>query len=272
MDNARDARRRKILERGSDRLALISGQVQSVPDSSPRAPNEGHPPPSGSPFSRVEGTNDQYKSNNDGKITASEREEIDKHKAIPTTQASIGVVSAKMEHNNTVFELKPEVKELQRNQVSELRNTSVAQKSPDQVVDTASSARLMKNLTISSKQVSHVVSDSENARLLCAFTIAIFTIISSCFGGAFGGSIINFRPLFLDILADLTIVFWPLMANRGGDKQKAAKNEKLEYHWTGNASDILEAWFIFQEVAGAIFMDCSICAVVMICALGIQIF
>lgn len=46
MENARDARRRRILERGSDRLALISGQVQSNPDSSPRAPNEGHPPPS----------------------------------------------------------------------------------------------------------------------------------------------------------------------------------------------------------------------------------
>lgn len=182
------------------------------------------------------------------------------------------MVSTKIEHNNTVFELKPEVKELQRNKVSELCNTSVAQKTPDQVLDTALSARLMKQLTISSKQVSLIVSASENARLLCAFTIAIFAIISSCLGGAFGGSIINCRPLFLVILADLTIVFWFLMANHGGDKQKAAKNQKLEYHWTGNVSDILEAWLIFQEVAGAIFMDCSICAVVMISALCIQIF
>ncbi|KAG6503394.1 uncharacterized protein LOC121987446 [Zingiber officinale] len=271
MENARDARRRRILERGSDRLALISGQVQSVPDSSPRGLNEGHPPPSGSPFSSVEGTSahltDQYKSNKDGQVTASEREEINKHKPIPTTQASIGMVSAnKMEHNTTVFELKPQVNELQRNKVSELCNASVvAQNSSDQVLDTALSARLMKHVTISSKQVSHVVSASENARLLCAFAIAIFTVISSCLGGVFGGSI-NFRPLFLVILADLTIVFWPLMANQ------AAKNEKLEYHWTGNLSDILEAWLIFQEVAGTIFMDCSICAVVMISALCIQIF
>ena len=32
--NVREARRRKIMERGSDRLALITGQIQSLPSSS----------------------------------------------------------------------------------------------------------------------------------------------------------------------------------------------------------------------------------------------
>lgn len=36
--NQREARRRRILERGSDRLALITGQIQSLPSSSASPP------------------------------------------------------------------------------------------------------------------------------------------------------------------------------------------------------------------------------------------
>lgn len=44
MESARDARRRRILERGTDRLAFITGQARSVPDSSP-PPSPSAPPP-----------------------------------------------------------------------------------------------------------------------------------------------------------------------------------------------------------------------------------
>ncbi|RWW17768.1 hypothetical protein GW17_00018279 [Ensete ventricosum] len=44
MESAREARRRRILERGTDRLAFITGQAGSVPDSSP-CPSPSPPPP-----------------------------------------------------------------------------------------------------------------------------------------------------------------------------------------------------------------------------------
>lgn len=56
MEASREARRRRILERGSDRLALITGRIQTLPSSSsspypsslPSDPDPQHPLPSGS--------------------------------------------------------------------------------------------------------------------------------------------------------------------------------------------------------------------------------
>ncbi len=42
---AREARRRKILERGSDRLAFITGEIKSVPPTSPSSQSRDFPAP-----------------------------------------------------------------------------------------------------------------------------------------------------------------------------------------------------------------------------------
>lgn len=40
--NSREARRRKILERGSDRLAFITGQINGVPPPPPSSLSQSH--------------------------------------------------------------------------------------------------------------------------------------------------------------------------------------------------------------------------------------
>jgi hypothetical protein len=42
---AREARRRKILERGSDRLAFITGEIKSIPPTSPSSQSRDFPAP-----------------------------------------------------------------------------------------------------------------------------------------------------------------------------------------------------------------------------------
>lgn len=41
----REERRRRIAEKGSDRMALITGQIQSLPPSPPPSPQQPRPPP-----------------------------------------------------------------------------------------------------------------------------------------------------------------------------------------------------------------------------------
>ncbi|RZR73701.1 hypothetical protein BHM03_00027173 [Ensete ventricosum] len=276
MENAREARRRKILERGSDRLALITGQGRSVPDSSPPPPpspltKEDDPRTSISPFSGYDATNshfsNQYGSNKDTSgTTAAEIAGGERSNGISRTRACNEIVGGKKDEIS-ICESRNVADQNDRD--SKLLNPPVPQKSSDQVVDTVESkAREKKQILFSSKQVSHSVSTSENTRLLFAVAIALLVILSN-HGYSLGGasSIINFRPLFLVMLSDITIVLGLLMTTQARVekvKEKGSRTGKEEYD---SADDALEAFLMFQKAARAVFMDCSICAAIMICGL-----
>ncbi|CAL9185607.1 unnamed protein product [Musa hybrid cultivar] len=286
MENAREARRRKILERGSDRLALITGQGRSVPDSSPPPPpspltKEDDPRTSISPFSGYDATSshfsNQYGSNKDTSGTAAEIAGGERSNGISRTRACNEIVGGKEDEINICESRNvAEVKAHQKDRDSKLLNPPVPQKSSDQVVDTVESqAREKKQILFSSKQVSRSVSTSENTRLLFAVTVALMVILSN-HGYALGGaaSIINFRPLFLVMLSDITIVLGLLMTTQARVekvKEKGSRTGKEEYGPAANTNtdDALEAFLMFQKVARAVFMDCSICSAIMISGLCI---
>ncbi|CAL9133246.1 unnamed protein product [Musa acuminata var. zebrina] len=283
MENAREARRRRILERGTDRLAFIAGQARSIPDSSPPPspspppPKEAHPKTSVAPLSEDDGAtisrfSDQYRSQASG--PAGERTESGRShvKAL----ASDEMHGDKKEDDICTCESGNEAKAktVQSGRDSELLTSAMAPRSSDEVVDAAlpTAPRVKKQLMFSSKQVSRSIAASENIRLIGAVVIALLVILSNhgyAFGGAVMGSILNFRPLFLVMLTDVTIVLGLLITNHGTDakENEKARTGKQEHGWPSNIGDALEAWLMIRTVSSAVFMDCSICAVIMIAGL-----
>ncbi|RWV80536.1 hypothetical protein GW17_00058183, partial [Ensete ventricosum] len=165
-------------------------------------------------------------------------------------------------------------KTVQSGRDSELLTSAMAPRSSDEVMDAAlpTEPRAKKQLMFSSKQVSRSVAASENKRSIGAVMIALLVVLSNhgyAFGGAVMGSIVNFRPLFLVMLTDVTIVLGLLMTNRGTDEKEneRARSGKQEHGWPSNIGDTLEAWLMLRTVSSAIFMDCSICAVIIIAGL-----
>lgn len=165
-------------------------------------------------------------------------------------------------------------KTVQSGRDSELLTSAMALRSSDEVVDAAlpTAPRVKKQLMFSSKQVSRSIAASENIRLIGAVVIALLVILSNhgyAFGGAVMGSILNFRPLFLVMLTDVTIVLGLLITNHGTDakENEKARTGKQEHGWPSNIGDALEAWLMIRTVSSAVFMDCSICAVIMIAGL-----
>ncbi|WOK96458.1 hypothetical protein Cni_G05165 [Canna indica] len=282
MENSREARRRKILERGSDRLAFIAGQVKSVPapsSSSPPPPfpqKEEHPQAPVAPSSEADVSrshlSDKYGSSNNSTGTSWGRLENERNNGISKTHAQDEVLVNKKEDYISTSESRNQAEEqIQQNEIdSTLLSTSSANSSSNIVVSTATSKKLVP---FSSKQINDAISASENLRLLCAVTIALLVVASNhgfAVGGVFG-SLTNLIPLLLLIMTDLTIVLWLLMTRQGSDdkKKERARTGGVESGWTGNMGDILETLLTFSKVASSVFMDCSICAVMIISGLSI---
>ncbi|WOL17727.1 hypothetical protein Cni_G26520 [Canna indica] len=281
MEITRDpqARRRRLLERGTDRLAFITGKV-SVSDCGPSSPyslREDNPLTPSARFSRDEidfsHSSDQYSSNKDDSDTTGEREEVKKSYENPKNQGSDKVIGIKKKDDIGISESKAEERTFQTNYDSKPLVTSVTQRSSDKVVDkVVPTARVKKQFPYSSKQVSNAVSASGNVRLLIAVSIALLVVLSNHgfgFGAGIAISFTKFRPLFLVMLTDLSIILWLLMRIPNSDEKEKVppKTANDEYDWAENIGDMLEAWFVFQNVASAIFMDCSICAIMMISGL-----
>ncbi|KAG6466964.1 hypothetical protein ZIOFF_075231 [Zingiber officinale] len=354
MESARESRRRRILERGSERLAFISGQARLVPDSSSSSPRDSHTSGEGStiipkdlghgksgqagnantrkderdesttflaklsrnkerarkgghdetfmndqkaqpkvgrsngcqdctvaPLTEVDATNyhisDKIGSNNDHN-NASETFESIKDSARSNghpAHESNAVLVSKTEHDIDTIEPgnNDQVKPLQTERDTKPPSTSMPESSSQQVVSTTR-MHAKKQMPFSSKQVIRGISASETMRLVCAVIIALLVVMSRrgyTLASDVASSVLSFKPLFLAMITDVTIILWLLKTTQ----QKEEKEREKEKARTGRdesgstdvIGDTVEAILVFLKVATAIFMDCSICAVIIVCGL-----
>lgn len=146
--------------------------------------------------------------------------------------------------------------------------TSVADRSSDKASSevAAGIARNTSNGALTLKKISSSISASETVRLLCSVVIALLVVLAY-HGYSMGlGRIASYRPLLLVFLTDATVIVGVLLANQG-NKSNGDGAASSTGKW-GDAWDVgrmLEAALVLQKALGAIFLDCSICAVIMIC-------
>lgn len=286
------------MERGSERLAFITGQSQPLNPSS----SFGSPPPSVlQPQQQQEEENprsaaatpttdvlhnvdaagmaahehqpiDQtfHAAELDDKTELLPEHDADRELSRPETSSEFSKCKMGKQFFKGGMRKEAEANTEQEGKIAEQSNP-IAHTSSDQVVDRAPYINLpMSHQLLTSKQISHAISASENIRLLCAVSIALLVVMStrgySC-GGKILGSMLNFRPLCLVLLTDITVIIGQLLVSQKGpstDGEEARRTRQVEFGFANNIGNMLEVGLLFQKALNAAFMDCCICAVFMI--------
>lgn len=276
----RESRRRRIVDRGSDRLALITGRIQSLPaadePSQPPAPRDPDPssllPPDQSdggtafetelPKDHQSGdaseTNDGSRGRENMEFTAEKRQTSNEHSEAPPLEISENseTYSSSASHQNasrpTVHAEQPSVPQAQR------------------------------SMSISPNQISSAIDSSVTTRLLCSMVVGLLVVLSDIgfplLGNKIIRSILMLRPLYLVLLTNVTLVLAPLVLDkqstiastvRGENKIPSANGSD----WTDQVGNSLELGFLMMKVMDAVVMDCSVYSVVVVCGLSLtQIF
>ncbi|KAJ6794722.1 Uncharacterized protein M6B38_230350 [Iris pallida] len=251
---AREARRRRLVSRGGDRLAFITGQSRSFRnDDLPLPP----PTPPATATATAEEVTAPPKIQADDQITSSAAENYErKERSLKETS------SETLPKNEPNFEAKNEIsKSAPSNETRkpETDNNRKVEPSPCVAPPPRAVAAKRNFISFTPNQISSSITASEDIRVLSAVIVALLVVISYHLGI---GGIFGFRPLFLVLLTDATIVFGRLLMNRGGGEEEKRTGEGGE-DW--DIGRMLEAVMVLQKASSAAFMDCSICAVIMIC-------
>ncbi|KAL0698100.1 hypothetical protein Bca4012_054222 [Brassica carinata] len=281
--NSREARRRKILERGSDRLAFITGQINGVP-----------PPPSSDPTSL---TQSHLRTSDSSPETIPPRDQIptDRETAYQETpsvfvfddpgcdiaaftshQENISEASMlsnmdRIIHQSRADSLKYTKTLAEAASASDPRETRV-QSSPatSSVVDLGASQAFTPLVgivnTITPKHVGAAVDASEYARMFSSLLIALLVVLSHL-GFSSLGSIVSFRPVFLLLLTDATIVLGRVLLSHHGDSSSLSRRENSVMNGQGIADQVgnaLEIVMMMKKIMNAVSMDFSLYAVFLI--------
>ncbi|KAF6169604.1 hypothetical protein GIB67_003972 [Kingdonia uniflora] len=265
----RDARRRRIVERGSDRLALITGKIQSLPQSQ----RSHHSHTVSSPSLLL---NDQhlasFNSDPQTKVTLVGEDDasniaLQKHETGIDTR-SIEPQLRKCETRTDIIRpSSPDTSSKAQPSpfLSELQNVPNSTVSQLPLGRRAESPHHYPNIFTAS-QISSSISASENIRILCSITIALLVVLSHFSIPNGIKRIITYRPVHLVLLTDITLVLarlllWKQVARRAVSEDASG--------WADGLGKALETGLVFYKAISAAFMDCSIYAVVVICGLSL---
>ncbi|KAI3826100.1 hypothetical protein L1987_00143 [Smallanthus sonchifolius] len=259
---ARDAaaRRRRIAERGAERLALITGRVQSL-SSSPLPPvAQSEPSPSPPCPTSVSPNSDQLNltdSNSDtlsnieavGSDVASDvRSVIDNPETITETSAQTSSKPDKIQSfSDTLTEQTPPI------------STSNKSKKPE--------SQTLYYKTFSPKQLRPAISASERIRTICSIIVAVLVMLADAGFPVLGSdaikNIILFRPLWLLLVTNITTVTAHFLL------QKVKHRSTGEEGFADHIGTVLEWGWLVKTGSSALFMDCSVYSVVVICGMGL---
>ncbi|XP_065850114.1 uncharacterized protein [Euphorbia lathyris] len=266
INTARESRRRKILQRGSDRLALISARSHSIPSQSQDIAVTDFFQPLNSHFHRQDLTphlsgqfTDKPLPNGDDGENSSKLGTND-------------IVDAGSRVNNiepTLFT--PEAITPSRTPASSDVDKSLAS-STDQRSTTAAGGlklleKLCSNRLVTPSQISSAIAATKSSRLFCSVIVAVFVVLS-CLGFPLLGrntikSIICFRPLYLVLLTNLTLVLAQLLFNNQRGFTRIVGDD-TKYDWAEQAGNALEIGLLMKKALDALVMDCSIYAIIVV--------
>ncbi|KAG7540633.1 hypothetical protein ISN45_Aa07g008100 [Arabidopsis thaliana x Arabidopsis arenosa] len=267
--NSREARRRKILERGSDRLAFITGQINGAP-----------PPPPPDSISSL--SQSHLQSSPD---TIPPRDQILKAQEIAFTSHQENISDAAMLdnadhiiHQSRAESLQPQrhTETLSAASASYPRDTTIhpslttsSVQNPS-VVDLGASQAFIPVVSfvnaITPKHIGAAIDASEYARMFTALAIALVVILSHL-GFSSLGNIVSFRPVFLLLLTDATIVLGRVLLSHHGDSSSASGTVMSGQGMMDQVGNALEMVMMMKKIMDALLMDFSLYAVILICGL-----
>ncbi|KAM1077803.1 hypothetical protein ACFX2I_024944 [Malus domestica] len=272
MDNAsREERRRRIVERGSDRMALITGRIQSLPPPSP-PPSPSVPPQSHRHNAGTEGKVDNRAGSPLQKAHEARSEDVSRKDNVETGSQLDGPSSFKCD-TITTSTMEPQGAGDTTAKIQTQLGTSVVQKAS---TDTEpASRRHTRARFFSSKRLNSCIVESECTRVVCSLIIAFLVVLSFADYALFGMNLVNSesvvasRPLYIILLTDVTIVFaWLWLVKREEVEEEGAAGPQDGHNWV-EAVKLLERGLVVYQAIRGIFIDFSVYAVVVICGLSL---
>lgn len=129
-----------------------------------------------------------------------------------------------------------------------------------------------------SRRIHSCIVASENTRVISALIIALLVVLSHVDQRLFGRNIVKSksvvasRPLYMLLLTDVTIVLARLYLEKRSEFDEPQKETVAPHgdrrNWE-KAEKVLERGLVVYQTIRAIFIDCSVYAVVVICGLSL---
>ncbi|KAL0327564.1 UNVERIFIED_CONTAM: hypothetical protein Sangu_1834400 [Sesamum angustifolium] len=261
----REARRRRIVERGSERLALITGRIQSLPSDPPQ-----HSPPS-NPF-RAYYSDLADIAQHDDVASGSPLPDHEPARELSQHHTQDETVEPLLQNSEkgrsitprAVTPLGPE---------EELSQISSSMQTPAQ--DRQREHRHRNLLTAG--QVYSAIAASEKIRMCSSIAAAMLVILSyvgiPVLGFGITRNIIMSRPVYLLLLTNISIVLARVILGAQGAELRMGQKRSVP-NFGGNTvvdqlGKALELALLLQNIFGALLMDFGIYAVVLICGLSV---
>lgn len=268
--DGKEERRRRIVERGSDRMALITGQIQSLDSSSSQASS------TTSNYSHLAHDNPSSPS-----TTVSQHAQIDAGSGGADYES--GSKFLKRKASNEASEgINFDIRNLDQHLQERVTPTEAYNKMTEvqtSIVTPSIRKASDKPNFFSSKRINSCIIASQRSRVICSLIIASLVLISYIDYPLLGinivssESIIASRPLYIVLLTDVTIVLVRLFRERGNHGTEESERERMVSkedgdNWVGAVKLLERGLAVYQAVRG-IFIDCSVYLVVVICALSL---
>ncbi|KAL6614120.1 hypothetical protein ACP70R_036390 [Stipagrostis hirtigluma subsp. patula] len=312
MEKGAGTRRRRLVERGSDRLAFITGQTRDLPsDPLPDSPFgsfgaastplcEEQPSEGGSgnvsfsnlvelakaePRDVIPGfqPSDKVRQETRARTLSLEDELFRKFKtgsAVPEIQPlnetpvqkhDQEILSKKTSHDgvSSVKTSHDGISSVQPRRDAESRPRSAPPSQSNQADSAGWSMETLKELlNFTPSEITQAVSATESNRLLASIAIAFLVVLSNWgldVGGTITRVLVGTRPLLFLIITEITIVVTLLMENKDPNARSRVGSNLGSADSLGQ---LLEIGLLLQKALGSLLIDCSVCAVIMICFLG----
>ncbi|VAH65922.1 uncharacterized protein LOC119269680 [Triticum dicoccoides] len=271
-----NTRRRRLVERGSDRLAFITGQTRDLP------PDPYPDSPVAEP--RLQPKHKSHSSEGDllHKFNASSavseiqpvyeppllRSRDDETLNKRTYDYGAATVQPKRDMEMRPRSVPPRDMGSVPPRDMEMRPRSVPPSQPNQADDSSWSLETLKQLVdFTPQEITQAISATELNRCLASILIAFIVVLSNWgldVGGTISRVLVCTRPLLFLIITNVTIVMSLLMENRDPNARGRQAGISLGSDGLGL---MLELGMLLQKASEAMLMDFSICAVIMICFL-----
>ncbi|KAL2543911.1 hypothetical protein Fot_13144 [Forsythia ovata] len=263
----REARRRRIVDRGSDRLALITGRIHSIP-SHPEQPDQ---LPSGSPqheekvYGSLLANHDSH--NQFERLNNSDEKVEPLSTLLPSLPSKL--LTPESDNDGNIESTRAAVLLGDKEESSQV-SSSIQTPATDSRLQPPSHQNLP-----TANQICTAIAASESTRIRCSIAAAILVLLSYTgfpfLGWGIFRSIICFRPLYLLLITNISIVVALLLLEKQGreERQTSSIPSVGGDGLIDQVAKALESWLLMQKIVGALFMDCSIYAVVLVCGLSV---
>ncbi|WJX43754.1 hypothetical protein P8452_30813 [Trifolium repens] len=250
--NSRESqrRRRRILQQGSDRLAFITGQIQTLP------------PPDNLPHAKEEENSNSILQNH-----------------VASNRSIIQTPPTEIEPSSEIQHAENEISTFPSSEIEiEPENVNV-QSQPPTLPDSSNEISQQQPRTeeprsfnfIIPSDVSNAIDASRVTRLCCSIIVALL-VVASYLGFSLIKNVVSFKPLYLVLLTNSTFVVAKLISGkqRGFDERLRRRQSSADSsdQWSQLAKT-LEIGMVVKSVVDAVFIDCAVYAIVLICSLSL---